>query len=56
MEHRIRFDTKVEAQKCMVELRNYVCRKVIVDLEEVEVESMSGAVSKEYVVILRKGD
>lgn len=54
MKHRIRFVTKVEAQKCMVELRKYVCRKVVVDLEESEVESMSGAVSKQYFVVLRK--
>lgn len=51
---RIRFDTKEEAQKCMVELRKYVDGKTIVDLEEVEVESMSGHTFIDYYVVLRK--
>lgn len=53
---RIRFDTKVEAQKCMVELRKYVCRKVVVYLEEIEFQSLSGHISMEYYVVLRKED
>lgn len=55
MEYRIKFETKVQAQQTIIELRKFVSADTVVDLEAKEVESMSGFVTKDYYVVLRKG-
>lgn len=51
---KIYFETKLEAQRAMVELRKFVKKDVVVDIEGVEVSSMSGHIGCAYYVTLRR--